>query len=193
MNAKVDNKKDVLELGAGNNPHSSATTTVDIRDDLPHIDYGGIDIANDSLPFEDESFDTVLLFQVIEHIPPNRINHLISEIDRVLRPNGIIHIETPHSGTIDANTDLTHYGSGGTTPDIKHYFDSDGEMPCYWPKINWDVSAWANVEVRTILRPSHRISVKVTNAALSQAFVKIPFVTACVIINAQKRSHSSKS
>lgn len=46
------------------------------------------------LPFEDESFDGITMFDVLEHIP----NHqkAIAEAKRVLRPHGYILISTPN-------------------------------------------------------------------------------------------------
>ena len=45
------------------------------------------------LPFGDGSFDTVVMFQTLEHIPePARA---LSEAHRVLRPGGVIVITTP--------------------------------------------------------------------------------------------------
>ncbi len=48
---------------------------------------------NDPLPFDDQSFDTILLSDVLEHIvyPEN----LVAEIHRVLRPNGVAIIGVP--------------------------------------------------------------------------------------------------
>lgn len=46
------------------------------------------------LPFGDESFDTVVSFQVLEHVPqPAR---MLSEIRRVLRPGGALVLTAPH-------------------------------------------------------------------------------------------------
>ena len=46
------------------------------------------------LPFEDSKFDAVTAFQVIEHIKDE--HNFISEIYRVLKPNGILIITTPN-------------------------------------------------------------------------------------------------
>ena len=51
-----------------------------------------------SLPFKDNSFDCLISSQVIEHIP--YAPELFSEMNRVLRPGGILVIGTPDYATI---------------------------------------------------------------------------------------------
>ncbi|MBD3405700.1 MAG: methyltransferase domain-containing protein [Candidatus Lokiarchaeota archaeon] len=45
-----------------------------------------------TFPFEDDSFDTVILNDVLEHISYQDIESVLSEIKRVLVPNGVIFI-----------------------------------------------------------------------------------------------------
>jgi 2-polyprenyl-3-methyl-5-hydroxy-6-metoxy-1,4-benzoquinol methylase len=49
------------------------------------------------LPFPDESFDTVVCWEVLEHIPPNTERQAFQEIRRVLRPEGHLYLSTPHA------------------------------------------------------------------------------------------------
>ena len=64
------------------------------------------------IPFEDDSFDGVIVQAVLEHVAdPTRC---VSEIARVLRPHGVIYAETPfmqqvHEGAYDF-TRYTHLG-----------------------------------------------------------------------------------
>lgn len=51
-----------------------------------------------ALPYADESFDTVILFDVLEHIPGKGPLEALSEIRRVLRPGGIYHALVPCEG-----------------------------------------------------------------------------------------------
>ncbi|MEN2400994.1 methyltransferase domain-containing protein [Flavobacterium sp. MC2016-06] len=39
-------------------------------------------------PYQDNSFDTVFLFSVFTHMQPLEVQHYLSEISRVLKPNG---------------------------------------------------------------------------------------------------------
>ena len=47
------------------------------------------------LPFEDNSVDKVVAYQVIEHVPYNLNDKLFAEIYRVLKPGGTAILETP--------------------------------------------------------------------------------------------------
>lgn len=48
------------------------------------------------LPFSDQSFDTVVSWEVIEHIPKDTKNKMFSEVQRVLKKDGIFYLSTPH-------------------------------------------------------------------------------------------------
>lgn len=49
------------------------------------------------LPFPDNHFDTVVSWEVIEHIPKNSESKMFSEIKRVLKPGGKLYLSTPHT------------------------------------------------------------------------------------------------
>lgn len=51
------------------------------------------DAAN--LPFENELFDTVVAWEVIEHIPKNTEPLMFKEVYRVLKPGGHFYLSTP--------------------------------------------------------------------------------------------------
>jgi SAM-dependent methyltransferase len=47
------------------------------------------------LPFQAESFDVVVMLAVFEHIPPEELPTLISQVRRVLKPGGAYILTTP--------------------------------------------------------------------------------------------------
>ncbi len=96
-----------LEIGTGTGygieiiaPHTSEFVTLDKQPPLME----GVEIPRNvvmqgacvpPLPFEDESFDCVISFQVIEHIKQD--DEFVSEIFRVLRKGGRAIISTPNA------------------------------------------------------------------------------------------------
>ncbi len=49
-----------------------------------------------SLPYEDDFFDCVVSWDVIEHIPPNTEMQMLKEISRVLKRGGAVYLSTPY-------------------------------------------------------------------------------------------------
>jgi len=62
-----------------------------------------------SIPFEDESFDVVLSWEVLEHIPQNTENQFFREISRVLAPNGVFFLSTPNHSLISTYLDPAYW------------------------------------------------------------------------------------
>ena len=107
--------KRVLDVGCGPGyglcriaPHCAEAVGVDIDPDaiayarkhfaLENTDYRTVKPAEiESLPFSDRSFDTVISFQVIEHVFD--MNAYLSEVRRVLRPGGAFVCATPDRTT----------------------------------------------------------------------------------------------
>ena len=82
------NQKEVLEIGIGDKTtsnylknHGIRVTTCDIDKNL-EPDYV-CDIKK--LPFADNSFDGVLIFEILEHMPWEDLDSVLSELDRVTR------------------------------------------------------------------------------------------------------------
>jgi 2-polyprenyl-3-methyl-5-hydroxy-6-metoxy-1,4-benzoquinol methylase len=91
--------------------------------------YTGIDINKDSIqvaqkkypkgefkvgsaieiPFEDKTFDVVMAFDVLEHIPKNTEKIMFTEINRVLKPTGSLILSTPQRSLVGTLLDPAWY------------------------------------------------------------------------------------
>lgn len=105
----VQKGQSVLDVGA--NPPFLIATLAQLGFDASGIDlnpaafqktidrYGlrvnALDIERDPLPFEDNSFDYLLFTEVIEHLRINPV-FTMSELYRVLKPGGVLMLETPN-------------------------------------------------------------------------------------------------
>ena len=100
----------VLDVGCGSAKYPgavgldiSADTAADVVHDLDVFPY----------PFDDASFDQVLMQDVIEHVAePIKV---IAELARICRPGARIHLRTPHFSSLLAYSDPTH----------RHYFSAE--------------------------------------------------------------------
>jgi ubiquinone/menaquinone biosynthesis C-methylase UbiE len=105
--AKPYIKGELLELGCGEGrgveilaPLAKSYTAIDkikvvierLKDKFP--DYSFVSGHFPPFPFEDNSFDTIVTFQVIEHIKKDHL--FLQEIHRVLKPGGTALITTPN-------------------------------------------------------------------------------------------------
>ncbi len=120
---------DVLDIGCGRKPYRELFGKVDR--------YVGIDIENPghnhlneqidlffdgiNIPLKDSSFDTIVLFQVIEHV--RDLDLLILEIKRVLRPKGKVLISFPFIWPLhELPNDFRRFTPNGA----KNLFESKG-------------------------------------------------------------------
>jgi len=100
----------VLDVGCGSAKFPGAVgldispdTDADVVHDLDAFPY----------PFEDASFDQVLMQDVLEHVAePIKV---IDELARICRPGARIQLRTPHFSSLLAYSDPTH----------KHYFSAE--------------------------------------------------------------------
>jgi SAM-dependent methyltransferase len=64
------------------------------------------------LPFEDASFDTIVMWEVLEHLPKHSEPVAFRELARVLRPGGRLYLSTPHASLVARVTDPAWWLAG---------------------------------------------------------------------------------
>jgi len=64
------------------------------------IKVGKVDLERDKLDFPDSYFDCVVFSEVLEHLNPYYVDHALSEINRVLRSEGILILTTPNIASL---------------------------------------------------------------------------------------------
>ncbi|MDZ7266240.1 MAG: class I SAM-dependent methyltransferase [candidate division KSB1 bacterium] len=107
---RLRGSQNILDLGCGDgknclelremNP-SLQFYGIDLREPEgipPFIHYHRLDLNTASLPYNNQFFDAILLVHVIEHL--DNPAHLGGEIQRLLKPGGMIYIETPNWTTM---------------------------------------------------------------------------------------------
>ncbi len=67
--------------------------------------FGGVVGANRRLPFEDNSFDTVICWEVMEHFNFNPVP-FVRELYRVLKPGGVGYLSVPNRASLVAHISL---------------------------------------------------------------------------------------
>ncbi len=106
-------ERDVLDIGCGFgwfelfalSRGAGSVTGIEISEaDLTtartHVDAANVRFQVGSaidLPFDDASFDTIVCWEVLEHIPKHTEPRAFAEIRRVLRPGGKLYLSTPHA------------------------------------------------------------------------------------------------
>ncbi len=69
--------------------------------DTFECDVDHFDAEQDIYPYADESFDTVLCCELIEHLASDPM-HMMAEINRILKPGGHLLLTTPNLGSLRA-------------------------------------------------------------------------------------------
>ncbi len=114
-----------LDIGCGTNPKNpydyNEVYGIDIYPDITKLgpNFKQANLAVDPIPFDDNYFDSLSAFDVLEHIPRQSIDHstgqvhlpfiqLMNEIHRVLKNNGMFYALTPAYPGAEAFQDPTH-------------------------------------------------------------------------------------
>jgi SAM-dependent methyltransferase len=117
-----------LDFGCGSKPYESIFKSVthyvgvDIEKSGHNHKDSKVDLFYDgkTLPFSNASFDSVICFEVLEHV--FNINEVISEIKRVLKPGGYLLISVPFAwDEHEAPYDFARYTSFG----IQYIFEKN--------------------------------------------------------------------
>jgi SAM-dependent methyltransferase len=95
----------ILDIGCGSYPYFLSNTYFREKyaldrtrstTEIPDINWYTFDInISPSLPFEDNTFSVITLLAVIEHIDPEILVSLFSDIHRILKPGGVLIMTTP--------------------------------------------------------------------------------------------------
>ena len=64
-----------------------------------HMDVIEHDIRKMPLPLQNNVCDTVTCFEVVEHVEPKHINFILSELARIVKPEGRVLLSTPNYAT----------------------------------------------------------------------------------------------
>src|SRR5678816_4523611 len=122
----------ILDLGCGYGAYSLALmkqgrTCVgcDVNQQYLKIALAGglpVAAAEGPLPFPDKSFDTVLLLEVIEHVPP--IEAILKEAFRVARRNVLVTVPNAEDLELLKGNDVTY--AHMLSSDHVHFFDARG-------------------------------------------------------------------
>lgn len=100
----LENLMKTLSIGAGNQKRVEGLTTLDIaKETNPDIVW---DLNKFPYPIEDNSFDNIECYDVIEHV--ENIPQVMQECFRILKPGGIINMTTPHYSCNNSYIDPTH-------------------------------------------------------------------------------------
>ena len=114
-----------LDIGCGTNPKNpyghEEVFGIDMYPEITQLglNFKQANLAVDRIPFEDNYFDSLSAFDLLEHIPRQSIDHatgkvylpfiqLMSEIHRVLKNGGMFYALTPAYPGAEAFQDPTH-------------------------------------------------------------------------------------
>lgn len=81
-------------MGAGYKEDGArSVSTLELGADT--FEYARLDVESDPFPFESESVDTVIAWELIEHLAYDPM-FMLAEINRILKPGGCVFITTPN-------------------------------------------------------------------------------------------------
>lgn len=87
-------------FGEGALDGDTGTQTVTESGVAHTYEFDHFNIERDRFPYPDDSFDLVMFCEILEHLP-NDPTHTLSEIHRVLRPDGLMLLTTPNATRLE--------------------------------------------------------------------------------------------
>ena len=114
-----------LNVGGGKgHPKVAGWTVIDLRESSADL---VLNIAEEKLPFPDQSVDVIFSSHTLEHIYPQQLGHVLQEFHRVLKPEtGLLRLILP-----DISKAIAAYQRGDYTffqkSDLAHY-DADAPL-----------------------------------------------------------------
>lgn len=104
MNGTSNKNKNILSVGCGKSITDDNATRLDICPDInPDVVW---DLNNYPYPFDDSSFTEIECFDTIEHL--EKIPQAVEEFHRILMPDGLLKVTTPHFSCANSYVDPTH-------------------------------------------------------------------------------------
>lgn len=93
-----------------------------------------VDILREPLPFPDGQFSLATFSEVLEHLPMERVNFILSELGRVIRPGGILIASSPNQASLENRLRLLKGKSILAMPDAIDYAGGTfGHIRLYTP------------------------------------------------------------
>ena len=77
----------------------------------------GLDFVHEPLPFPDQHFSAITFSETLEHLPVERVNFVLAEISRVLRPGGVLIASSPNQAGLENRLHLLKGRSVFDLPD----------------------------------------------------------------------------
>jgi ubiquinone/menaquinone biosynthesis C-methylase UbiE len=76
--------------------------------------------VHEPLPFADQCFSAITFSETLEHLPVERLNFVLGEISRVLRPGGILTPSSPNQAGLENRLRLL---KGGSILDLPNHLE----------------------------------------------------------------------